>query len=440
MDSNPSQPLVSTPVDTRMNIEDQQATGGPPSLGVISEARANPQLSSAASIAEADPGIFAPSDFVPQQQGMNEGTINTSYDHLFAGKGANSVASQIEEETSSIIKLEDLIKLVSHVQPSFKYLDLPKYDLVIVMNNSDEDKDDEVYATENVETGDTLVPKSASPSSLPIELKDLPSKFNDLTEEVKGLKNQVHNLEIELPGELKEIPPKLEDFTKTVASLTSQAKLKTLDALPSLLNNVTNALNQFAQAITLNKTVEEAVKESTKSDSDDDETHLSGSMVESSWIKKKIEVRKEELIDILGPKVVNKYYNDKLQYDRYCDKMLNRRAVSKITNCDVLTRKGPIILKVYREDGTSEIIPNFKASDLHLGEWREVMKACPNRTGKGWETIYKQIGIRMDYIHTTKAELGINLDIPLSKQDPLGKLNDLANKKRKHADDIHDYF
>ncbi|GKA19652.1 hypothetical protein Tco_0699567 [Tanacetum coccineum] len=41
---------------------------------------------------------------------------------------------------------------------------------------------------------------------------------------------------------------------------------------------------------------------------------------------------------------------------------------------------------------------------------------------------------------TTKAELGINLDIPLSKQDPLDKLNDLANKKRKHIDDIHDYF
>ncbi|GJU73317.1 hypothetical protein Tco_1264722 [Tanacetum coccineum] len=40
----------------------------------------------------------------------------------------------------------------------------------------------------------------------------------------------------------------------------------------------------------------------------------------------------------------------------------------------------------------------------------------------------------------TEAELGINLDIPLSKQDPLDKLNNLTNKKRKHADDIHDYF
>ncbi|GJX67812.1 hypothetical protein Tco_0303539 [Tanacetum coccineum] len=148
----------------------------------------------------------------------------------------------------------------------------------------------------------------------------------------------------------------------------------------------------------------EAVKESTKSDSDDDETHLSGSMIESSR-KKKERSKKEELIDLLGSEVVKKYYNDKLQYDRDCDKMLNRRAVSRITNCDVLTRKGPITLKVYREDGTREIILKFKASDLHLSEWREVMKACPNKIGKGWETIYKQIDTRIDYIHTTEAEL-----------------------------------
>ncbi|GKC13473.1 hypothetical protein Tco_1010255 [Tanacetum coccineum] len=61
------------------------------------------------------------------------------------------------------------------------------------------------------------------------------------------------------------------------------------------------------------------------------------------------EMRKEELIDLLSPEVMNK--------------------------------KGPITLKVYREDDTSEIIPELKASDLHLGEWREVVKACPNKKG-----------------------------------------------------------
>ncbi|GJZ34370.1 putative reverse transcriptase domain-containing protein [Tanacetum coccineum] len=46
----------------------------------------------------------------------------------------------------------------------------------------------------------------------------------------------------------------------------------------------------------------------------------------------------------------------------------------------------------------------------------------------------------MDYLRTTEAKPRIDLDRPLSKQDPLDRLNDLANKKRKRADDIHDFF
>ncbi|GKB25917.1 hypothetical protein Tco_0865318 [Tanacetum coccineum] len=69
------------------------------------------------------------------------------------------------------------------------------------------------------------------------------------------------------------------------------------------------------------------------------------------------EIRKEELIDLLGLEVVKKYYNDKLQYDKYSDKMQNRRAASRITNCDVLPRKGPITLKVYKEDVQVKLIP-----------------------------------------------------------------------------------
>ncbi|GJR07778.1 hypothetical protein Tco_0790430 [Tanacetum coccineum] len=154
------------------------------------------------------------------------------------------------------------------------------------------------------------------------------------------------------------------------------------------------------------KNVEE---ESTKSDSNDETTHVPSFTVESAKVeaaRRKSEIRKEELIDLLGPGVVNK--------------------------------KGLVTLKVYREDDTSKIIPEFKASDLHLGEWREVVTAFPNKKGKGWNSIYKQIQERIDYLRTTEAELG--LDRSLSEQDPLDKLNDLANKKRKHADDIHDFF
>nr|GEX43591.1 hypothetical protein [Tanacetum cinerariifolium] len=98
IDLNPSQPLVSTSLDTKMHKEDQQATR----------------------------------------------------------EGASSIAKKVEEEeASNTIKLEDLEKLVSHVQPSFKFIDSPKDDLVNVVDDNDEDKEDKVHVTENVKTKDT---------------------------------------------------------------------------------------------------------------------------------------------------------------------------------------------------------------------------------------------------------------------------------------------
>nr|GEV43823.1 hypothetical protein [Tanacetum cinerariifolium] len=150
------------------------------------------------------------------------------------------------------------------------------------------------------------------------------------------------------------------------------------------------------------------------------EVRLLGSMVESSNKKRlkkfayvaEQELGRKELVDLLGIDVVINLYKAKLKYDKYCDKMLNRRALGMITNCDVLSKgKGPITLKVYRDDGSDETIQNFKA-----------------------------INQGMINLHKTKAELELDFNKPLREQDPIIKLNDLARKKKKHADDIHDYF
>ncbi|GJW70353.1 hypothetical protein Tco_0127270 [Tanacetum coccineum] len=276
-------------------------------------------------------------------------------------------------------------------------------------------------------------------NSLQAELKELFSKFNDIIEEIKELKKYVEKLEIELPGDLKEIPTKLEKFSSTVSSLTTQvselktlqwelpaefltipgqvssiqAKIKTLDALPSLLNKVTEALDRFAQAIEdashkagdkgflqqvklalillrgrrtqhksqslikLTSSMVESFKKKKLKKFDfvtegGDHIHLRKDQIKEQkrikesfkvdMAKQEVELRKEELIDILGI------------------------DVSRITNYDVLTRKGPITLKAY-----------------------------PKRTRVGWTTIYKQIQTRMDYLYKTKQELGIDFNKPLGE-------------------------
>ncbi|GJV24093.1 hypothetical protein Tco_1376788 [Tanacetum coccineum] len=223
-----------------MHKEDQQATCGPTSLGVTSEAGANPQLRNGndaltVSTAEADPRNSTPSDFVPQQQVK-------------------------EEEDSSTIKLEDLAKLVSHVQPRFKDLDLPEDDPVIVVDDSDEKEDDEIHTTENVlilQSQKHKLKLEKNKAEAEVALLKAQAFFpnveqlNELL--VKSLKPEFSNIlsaldfSSSLPTELKDLPSKFDELTEEVASV--QAKLKTLDALPGLLLNVTKALNKFAQVL-----------------------------------------------------------------------------------------------------------------------------------------------------------------------------------------------
>nr|GEZ30382.1 hypothetical protein [Tanacetum cinerariifolium] len=292
---------------------------------------------SVVSTTETDPGKSAPSDFVPLQQGMNKGTENTSYDYLFAGtdlhalidqtksigdrletiltqpktrKGASFIAIQVEEEEASItIKLEDLTKLVSNVQPSFKDLDSHEDDHVIVVDDSDKDEEVEVHTT----TEDTSIPKSLS-------LRE---------EHIKR------------------------DKVKKAMSL---------------------------------KDTEEV---SIKSDSDDETTHVPGSMVESF---KKKDFKKFDFIIEHGEHV------------RLSKKQISaQKKIEKEAKAKAVRRVG----KIRKE----ELIGL-------LGLEME----------------------RIEYLRTTKDELGIDLDRPLSEQDPLDRLNDLENKKRKHVDDIHDFF
>nr|GEX26603.1 hypothetical protein [Tanacetum cinerariifolium] len=75
-------------------------------------------------------------------------------------------------------------------------------------------------------------------------------------------------------------------------------------------------------------------------------------LVKAGMSKKEEEFGKDELVDLLGINVVTIVYKSKIKYDKYCDKILNKIALGKITNCDVFLKgKGPITLKVYRVIG-----------------------------------------------------------------------------------------
>ncbi|GJT40214.1 hypothetical protein Tco_0940079 [Tanacetum coccineum] len=159
----------------------------------------------------------------------------------------------------------------------------------------------------------------------------------------------------------------------------SSRKAKDMDALPCILNKVIVTLNRFSSLI--NQSSQKAKDKGVLLAGKSNASPAKGE--KNTYSATKEENLKNDLVNLMGIDVMEEYHKKKLLYDKYCDKMLKRRKSPKITNCDVLTKKGPITLKVYREDGTDEVVSNFKVSDLHLAKWREVVQACPDRKEKG---------------------------------------------------------
>ncbi|GJY09009.1 hypothetical protein Tco_0377194 [Tanacetum coccineum] len=436
MDTSPSHPSPPTLVVGEIHKEAQQAAGGPTSLGATSEEGAHLQLSSASghdasadSIAEADPGISAPSDFVPQQQGMNEGTKNTSYDHIIAGSNPSVLVYKTKSAGDGL----KTAHTTSGANKTSRADDISQK-AIIVLDESEEDeevaKDKDTKDTSKEELEQAKVKVEAGVASmkakpsypdinqlteflvtflkpelpklfashdfascLPTELKELSSKITELSGEIKELMQHVRDMEIELPRDLVEIPTKLETFTSAISSLSSQvAKLKNIQwKLPAEFLS----LPSFPPWWTMHQELQACM-----------------------FLQ-----QAKQLLHLLRGRRTPKmpYYTKKLLFDKYCDKMLKRKKNPKITNCEVLTKKGHITLKIYREDGSDEVISNLKVSDLHSAEWREVLQAYPDKNEKGWKTIYDQVKTRVDQLTQTEQELNIDLNQPLKEQDPLNR-------------------
>nr|GFA85480.1 hypothetical protein [Tanacetum cinerariifolium] len=130
------------------------------------------------------------------------------------------------------------------------------------------------------------------------------------------------------------------DGLKTAHTDLVQVKLQTLDTLPSLLKKVANTLTRFASI--MKNASHTATSKGVPSASPATTSHAEGEKNTNHATKDaKTTNLHNELVDLLGIDIMTQYYNKKLLYDKYCDKMLKRKKISKIINCNVLTQKGP---------------------------------------------------------------------------------------------------
>nr|GEV71187.1 retrovirus-related Pol polyprotein from transposon TNT 1-94 [Tanacetum cinerariifolium] len=309
-DKSPSHSSPPIPVVAEMHKEAQQATSGPTSLGATSKEGAHPQLSSGTNL----------SVVVDQTKSASDGL---KIAHTDSGINEESRADDISKK----IKLEDLFDLLKDIRSTFFTLDSPQDEIIIVSYESKDEKEVAKDKDTHASSHDSFI-------------------LGCLTEEYSmGTSSRVSSL----PSQVSLV----------------QEKLKTLDSLPSILNKDTDTLNIFATVV---KNASRATTKGVPSTGQATNSPIEGEKNTNPAIIDAEPNLHEELVDLLSIDVVTQYYNQKLLYDKYCDKMLKRRKSSKITNCDVLTQKGLISLKVHKEDRTSEVISNIKVSDLHLAK------------------------------------------------------------------------
>ncbi|GJS08835.1 retrovirus-related pol polyprotein from transposon TNT 1-94 [Tanacetum coccineum] len=400
-DKIPSHPSPPTLVVGKMHKEAQQAAGGPTSLGATSKEGAHPQLCSADSTTEADPRLSAPNDSIPSQQGINEESIadeiskkikledlsdllkdtrsafftpdspqdepiivsdESEEEETEKAKDTHATSHNISEDTSvphppspKSAQIQELMAQVQLLQSQKDELEQQKEKAKaeITLLKSRPSYPD-IYQFTNLLVS-SLKPEFSKllashdfASCLRTKLKELPSKFTELSRKIKYLKKHVAELKYiqwELPTEFFDLPIKV---------YLIQENLKTLDSLQSLLNKVTDTLNRFSTMVENTSgaacnNVPLAGKATTSPTEEEKNTNPATRDAEQTNMH-------NELVNLLGIDIVTQYYNKKLLYDKYCDKMLKRRKSSKIINCDVLTQKGPITLQVYKEDGIVEVI------------------------------------------------------------------------------------
>ncbi|GJW18071.1 hypothetical protein Tco_0025507 [Tanacetum coccineum] len=467
LDPNPSQPPTSTPVVAGMYNE-----------------FASRHDASAASTAKADLGKFDPNDSVSHQQEKSKFSSEGLEIEEFNTSSDISSSDDIKKE----IKQEDLSKLMENVDVDFMDLDSPKDDQLI---NVQEDEDEEVnakkdgakqvHAEEPKETEDASADKEEEVDAETVwfkaqpsypNLKELPSKFNDLSGEIKELKKYVEKLKVELPRDLKEIPTKLEKFTSTVSSI--QAKIKTLDALLSLLSKVTKALHRFAKAVekASHKAGDQGVPSADQAANLNQQpkpttpetttiippiitstTTQFQSPFLSSSPKSPPQPEGELIKKDKGKKAVSSKDAGKEGEHIHLttDQIKEQKRLEETAKAEMAKKEEEVVKEELIDLLGFDVVTGFYKANLQCDKYCDKMLNIRVQsksqivmfvqTEKArWSAIYEKIKKRMDYLHKTKAELEIDFSKPFSEQDPLDKLNDLARKNRKHVDDIHDYF
>ncbi|GJY98018.1 hypothetical protein Tco_0514928, partial [Tanacetum coccineum] len=106
----------------------------------------------------------------------------------------------------------------------------------------------------------------------------------------------------------------------------------------------------------------------------------------------------------------------------------------EITVVDILSRKGPISVMLFREGFLNMKLHNpFNLCDFNYDKWMEIRKCMVTKTSKQAKIILDNIEYKVKELSEIKKSLGLVSDVPLSELDPMIEYHGILNK-RKYKD------
>ncbi|GJS14240.1 hypothetical protein Tco_0408712 [Tanacetum coccineum] len=376
------------PVVDEMHKEEQQAAGGPPSLGVTSKEGAHPQLSSgcdasADSTTEADPGISAPRDSIPQQQDKTES----------AGDGLKTTHTN-SDTRSAFISLDSL------------------EDEPIIITDESEKEEAERY--EDTHTTSHDVPniklkqqkEKAEAEVAFLKSQHMYPNVNQLTELlVTSLKPELskilasHVFDSSIPPELKELPSKITELSGEVKELTK---------------NVTNTLNKIATIVK-----NASPKATNKSVPSADQAGASPAEGEKNTKDADKENLKQQPTTITPPNTSS------------FQSPLFPNPLKSTPQTEVVAYQERQRQRIYKFSFVIEGGEQIHLTVEKIEEQKRIKESLKAELAK--QEVEKVKNELVDLMGTNVVTQ------PLKEQDPLEELNNLADKKRKRADDFKDH-
>ncbi|GKD23316.1 hypothetical protein Tco_1225019 [Tanacetum coccineum] len=362
--------------------------------------------------AEIDPGKSASNDSVSQQQDKTQ-SAGDGLEIFQTKAGTEKEANNVEKEVSfdkyefntspGLSSSDDTTKEIK--------LDSPEDDEPIIVQDEEEE---EVHAKVHTETEDTSVLKTPSSPRAQPSYPNVEQLTELLVAELNKLKLEVPAGLLALPGLLNKVTKSLDKFSQAIESASQTTGDKSVPSAGQAGINPVEREKNTKQA-TINQLFQQrTTKDAAKANLNKEPIPTTTSEIQLSFYQSlQLQQHNSNLLSSSEDAEEKESESDSDAEIKLTSSMVESSQNKRIKKFAYSTKGGETVF----------------ITEEHINEKKKIEQSVKDDMAKKEVELGKEELVGIDVVKNVHKE-----------KDLIIKLNDLAKKKRKHADEIHEYF